>query len=96
MKIPWRRDRLPTTVFLGFPDGSDSKKSACNVEDLGSIPGLRRTLEEGNSYPFKYSGLENSVDRGALQATVHGATKSWAQLSNFHKLTVLGGWPLRR
>ena len=36
-KIPWRRDRLPTLVFLGFPDGSDGKESACNAEDLGSV-----------------------------------------------------------
>ena len=39
-KIPWRRDKLPTPVFLGFPGGSDSKESACNVGDLGLIPGL--------------------------------------------------------
>ena len=37
-KIPWRRDRLPTPVFLGFPFGSAVKESACNVGDLGSIP----------------------------------------------------------
>ena len=42
-KLPWRRDRLPTPVFLGFPGGSDDKESACNVEDLGSIPGLGRS-----------------------------------------------------
>ena len=47
MKIPWRRDRLPTPVFMGFPGGSDSKESACNVGDLGLIPGLGRPLEEG-------------------------------------------------
>ena len=39
-KIHWRRDRLPTPVFLGFPCGSAGKESACNVGDLGSIPGL--------------------------------------------------------
>ena len=38
-KIPWRRDRLPTPVFLGFPGGSAGKESACNVGDLGSTPG---------------------------------------------------------
>ena len=43
--IPWRRDRLPTLVFLGFPGGSDGKESACNVGDLGSLPKLER--EEG-------------------------------------------------
>jgi len=41
-KIPWRRDRLPIPVFLGFPGGSDGKESTCNVEDLSSTPGLRR------------------------------------------------------
>ena len=49
-KIPWRRDRLPTPVFLGFPDGSAGKESACNVGDLGSIPGLGRSPGEGNGY----------------------------------------------
>ena len=44
-KIPWRTDRLP----LGFPDGSVSKESACNEEDLGSIPGLGRSPGKGNS-----------------------------------------------
>ena len=39
-KIPWRRDRPPTPVYLGFPGGSDGKESACSVGDLGSIPGL--------------------------------------------------------
>ena len=43
----WKRDRLPTPVFLGFPGGSDGKESACNAGDLGSIPGLGRSLEEG-------------------------------------------------
>ena len=42
-KIPLRRDRLPTPVFLGFPGGSDSKESTCNVGDLGLIPGLGRS-----------------------------------------------------
>ena len=41
-KIPWRRDRLLTPVFLGFPGGSDGKESACNMGDLGLIPRLRR------------------------------------------------------
>ena len=49
-EICWRSDRLPTPVFLDFPGGSAGEKSACNVEDLGSIPGLGRSLGEGNSY----------------------------------------------
>ena len=47
-KIPWRRDRLPTPVLLGFPGGSDGKESACIVRDLDSIPKLGRSPGEGN------------------------------------------------
>ena len=83
-KILWRRDRLPTPVFLGFLDGSDSKESACNAGDLGSIPGLGRSLGEGNGYPLQYSGLEKYMDRGTWQATVHGIAKSQTRLSDFH------------
>ena len=53
-KICWRRDRLPTPVFLGFPCGSAGKESTCSAGDLGSIPGLGRSLEEGKGYPFNY------------------------------------------
>ena len=48
-KIPWRRNRLPTPVFLDFPGGSDSKESACNARNLGSIPGLGRSPGEGHA-----------------------------------------------
>ena len=75
-KIPWRRDRLRTPVFLGFPCGSSGKESACNAGDLGSIPGLGRSRGEGKGYLLQYSGLENP--------TVHGVTKSQTPLSNFH------------
>ena len=57
---PWKRDRLPIPVFLGFPCGSAGKESACNVRDLGSVPGLGRSPREGKGYPLHYSGLENS------------------------------------
>ena len=60
-KIHWRRDRLPTAAFLGFPCGSVGKESTCNVGDLGSIPGLGRSPGEGKGYPLQYSGLENSI-----------------------------------
>ena len=60
---------------FGRPGGSDSKESACNAEDLGSITGLGRSPGEGNSYRLQYLGLENSMDRGAWWATVHGVTK---------------------
>ena len=78
-KICWRRDKLPTPVFLGFPGGSAGKESTCNVGDLGFIPGLGRSPEGGNGYPFQYSGLENSMD-----CIVHGVAKNWTQLSDFH------------
>ena len=61
-KIPWRRDRLPTPVFLSFPCGSAGKESVCNAGDLGLIPRLRRSPGEGKGYPLQYSGLENSMD----------------------------------
>ena len=63
-------------TFPGFPGGSAGKESACNVEDLGSIPGLGRSPGEGKGYPLQYSGLENPMDRGAWQATVHGVAES--------------------
>ena len=72
-------DRLPTPVFLGFPFGSVGKEFACYVGDLHLFPGLERSPGEGKVYPLQYSGLENSMDY-----IVHGVTKSWTQLSNFH------------
>ena len=62
-----------------FPDSSVGKESACNVGDLGSIPGLRRSPGKGKGYPLQYSGLENSLD-----CIVHGVTKSQTWLSDFH------------
>ena len=62
---------------MGFPGGSDGKVSAHNAGDPGSIPGLGRSPGEGNGHPFQYSCLENPMDRGAWQATVHGVAKSW-------------------
>ena len=52
--------------------------------DLGSIHGLGRSPGEGNGYLLQYTGLENSMDRGAWQATVHGVAKSQTRLSDFH------------
>ena len=49
-------------MYMGFPGGSAGEESACNVGDLGSIPGLGRSPGEGKSYPLQYSGLENSMD----------------------------------
>ena len=69
---------------MGFPGGSDCKESACNAGDLGSVPELGRSPEEGNGYPLHYSCLENSIDRGAWQAAIHGVKKSGIRLSDFH------------
>ena len=61
-KFPWKRHRLRTPVFLGFPGGSDSRECACNAGDLHLIPGLGISPGEGKGYPRQYSGLENSMD----------------------------------
>ena len=66
-KIHWRRYRLPTPIF---PGGSAGKESACNVGDLGLIPGLGGYSGEGKGYPLQYSGLENFMD-----CIVHGGHK---------------------
>ena len=79
--LGWRRDRLSTPVFLGFPCGSGGKESACNVGDLGSIPGLGGSSGDRKSYSLQYSGLKNSMD-----CTVHGVAKSQTQLSDFQFL----------
>ena len=50
---PLEKGRLPTPVFLGFPDGSEGKESACNEGDLGSIPVLGRSPGEGKGYPLQ-------------------------------------------
>ena len=68
-------------LALGFPGGSDGNESACNVGDVGSIPGSGRSPGEGNGNPLQYSYLGNTVDRGAWRATVHGVPKGWTQLS---------------
>ena len=58
--------------------GSDGKEFACNVRDLGSIPGWGRSPGEGNGCLLQYSGLGNPMNRGAWWATVHGIAKSRA------------------
>ena len=65
-----------------YPSGSEGKESAYNAGNLGSIPGLGRSSGEGNGNSLQYSRLENSTDRGAWQATVHGIAKSWTGLSD--------------
>ena len=60
------RNRLPTPVFLGFPDGLAGKKSACNVGNLGSIAGLGRVPGGGHGNPLQYSCLENPHGQRSL------------------------------
>ena len=72
LELPW-----------GYPRGSDSKASACNAGDQGSIPGLGRSPGEGNGSPLQYSCLENSMDGGAWGVRVDGVTESQTQLSDF-------------
>ena len=70
--LPW---------WLSGPDG---KGSACSAGDLGSISGSERSPGERNGYSLQYSCLENSIDGGVWQATVHGVTNSHTQLSGYH------------
>ena len=56
--------------FEGFHNDSDGEESSCNSGDLGLTMGLGRFSGKGNGYPLQYSALENSMDRGAWQATV--------------------------
>ena len=72
------RDNYCILLLRGFPGGSDCKEAACNVGDLGSIPGLGRSLGKRNGYQFQYSFLENPMDRGAQQVAVRGVAESWA------------------
>ena len=63
---PLQRGRLPTSVLLDFPGGSDGKESTCNEEDLGLIPGLGRSLVEGNGDPLQYSCWRNPHEQRNL------------------------------
>ena len=67
---------------MGFSGGSDSKESACNAEDPGSVLGSKRSPGEENGNPLQYSCLENLMDRGAWWAAVYGVAKSWTWLSS--------------
>ena len=65
--------------FTKYAVCSAGKESVCNVEDLGSIPGLGRSPGEGKGYQLQYSGLENS-----MECIVHGVANGQTRLSNFH------------
>ena len=60
--------------------------SAGDMRDMDSIPGLGRSPGEGNGNPLQYSYLENPMDRGSWQATVHGVTKSWTRLKQLSNI----------
>ena len=80
-------------LHMGLPGGSDNKKSACNVEVLGLIPRLGRSPAEGNSYPHQCSCPENSMDRGAWQATGPWGHKESDMTDSFsHSLSVGESW----
>ena len=77
-----------------FPGNSNDNKSVCNEGDLGSVPGLGRSPGEGHANPFLYSCLENSMDRGAWRAPVHGVQRTghnWVMMSTTN---IRGGKPL--
>ena len=84
--------------FMLLLSSTEIGESTCNVEDLGSIPGLGRSPGEGKGYPLQYSGLENRRDGGAWWAAVYGVTQSRTRLKRLssssteipdHKIVVL-------
>ena len=76
--------------MTGFFGSTDGKESACNAGDPGSIPGSGRCPGDGNGNTLQYSCLENSVDRGAWWATVHGVTESdMTEQLSFHFISCL-------
>ena len=72
---------MPSSPY--FPGGSEGKVSACNVGDLGLIPGSGRFPREGHGTPLQSSCLKNPMDGGGWWATVHGIAKTGTQLSDF-------------
>ena len=86
----------PSTMLEGFPDGTVVKNLPANAggtRDVSLTPGWQRSPGEGSGNPLKYSCLNNSMDRGAWQATVHGVAESWIWLCDAcvctHKLLEL-------
>ena len=76
------KETLPTPVFLGFPDGSNSKESACNVGEQVWFLGWEDPAEEGMATHSSIPAWRITTDRGAWWATVHGVSKSQTWLSN--------------
>ena len=88
----WRRHKLPTSVFLGFPGSSDSKESTCNVGDLGLIPGLGRSPGGGHGNPLQYSCLENPHGQRSLVGYSpwgHKESDTTERLSTAHMNTAI-------
>ena len=91
-KIHWRRDRLPTPVFFGFPGGSAGKESLCNDGDLGSTPVLGRSPGEGIGYPLQYSWaslvaqlVKNLPEtRETLVLALYLSGQTWGTSLSFH------------
>ena len=83
-EVPLCQPSLTVLISPLFPllDGLDSKESACNAGELGSICGSGRSPGKGNGSLLQYSRLENSMDRGAWEAIIHAVTKSETQLSD--------------
>ena len=75
--VEWR-----STFSWSFPGGSDSKESAYNGGDPGSIPGLGRSPGEGNDNPLQYFCLGNPTEAGSWWTTVHGVGKNRTGLSD--------------
>ena len=69
--MPWRRDKLLTPIFLGFPRGSGGKESTRNAGELGWIPGVGRSPGQGDGYPLQNSGLENSMELNTRLSDFH-------------------------
>ena len=86
-RIPWTVHGVPKSrtqlsdFHFHFPRWLSGKESTCNAGDVDSIPGSGRSPGGGHGNLVQYSYLENPMDRGDWQATVHGVAKSWAQLS---------------
>ena len=88
-EVTWRQQQQSLlNKTKGFPHGSDSKESTCNVGDLGSIPGFAESPGEGNGYQLQYSCLEISMDRGAWQGLqsmgLQRVRHNWATFTSFH------------
>ena len=76
---------------MGFPGGLAGEESTCNPGDAGSIPGSGRSPGGGRGNLLQYSCLENPMDRGARQATVHGVAKSPTRLKRLSRHANLRG-----